>query len=739
MIRGRVTDRGRKSRARVAALLGTSLTTVWATAFGSAAFAQPAPDHAPEHVTVTAPRFEPDTLSLSKLPQPVLDTPQTVTIVTSDLLEQRGTTNLNDALRNMPDISLGAGEFSWQGNNPTIRGFLARNDMYIDGIRDFGSYYRDTFFYQQIEELSGPSSVYFGRGSTGGVINQVSKTPFLTRQISAQLTGGTDNTGRLTIDYNTPLEEMGEGAALRINVMAHNSNVAGRDETLQRRWGLAPSLALGLGTPTRLTLSYPHEEANDIPDYGLPWYFGRPAPVDYSNFYGYDSDFLHTQVNVLTAKIEHDLDTDLTARNTLRLGQYQRQFRISEVVLAPGTLPTTPLNQVQAARNIWKGNSVESIADDQLELAGKWHTFGFEHAFVTGAEFAWENSSPLFENTTGVPTVSLVDPPRHQPFPGTPFARLYSYTTAQSIAFYGVDTVTLDPQWEGTLGLRWDQFSSRFNSITYATVPNVPQAAPTFLNPPVPGTIKSVDAMATYRVGIVYKPVSNGSLYFSHGTSFNPSAESLSQLTSARGLGTQNALLPPEKNHSFEVGTKWQFWDARLETSAALFRLEKDNARIPSTVPGVNILGGSQRVDGFEISLSGTLTDEWHARLGYAYLDSHTTQTAPGGSLLGSPLVNTPKSAGSFWSEYSILPEWTVGLGGQYVSQRLAQNTAASYLRSPPYFTADFLTEYHFTPAYAVRVNVYNLFDRHYIDVIHPFRAVPGAGRSASLTLELKI
>jgi catecholate siderophore receptor len=723
----------------VAALVGTSLTTAWATAWATAAFAQAATDHVPEHVTVTAPRFETDALSLSKLPQPVLDTPQTVTIVTSDLLEQRGTSNLNDALRNMPDISLGAGEFSWQGNNPTIRGFLARNDMYIDGIRDFGSYYRDTFFYQQIEELSGPSSVYFGRGSTGGVINQVSKTPFLIRQLSAQVTGGTDNTGRLTIDYNTPLEEMGEGAAMRINLMAHNSNVAGRDETLQRRWGLAPSLALGLGTPTRLTLSYLHEEANDIPDYGLPWYFGRPAPVDYSNFYGYDSDFLRTQVNVLTAKVEHDLDADLTARNTLRLGQYQRQFRISEVVLAPGTLPTTPLNQVQAARNIWQGNSVESIADDQLELSGKWRTFGFEHAFVTGAELAWENSAPLFENTTGVPTVSLADPPRHQPFPGTPFARLYSQTSAQSLAFYGVDTVTLDPQWEVTVGLRWDQFASRFNSITYATVPNVPQAAPTFLNPPVAATIKSVDAMATYRVGIVYKPVSNGSLYFSHGTSFNPSAESLSQLTSGRTLGTQNALLPPEKNHSFEVGTKWQFWDARLETSAALFRLEKENARIPSTVPGVNILGGSQRVDGFEISLSGTITDDWHARLGYAYLDSHTTATAPGGSLPGSPLVNTPKSAGTFWTEYSILPEWTVGLGGQYVSQRLAQNTAASYLRSPPYFTADFLTEYHFTPAYAMRVNVYNLFDRHYIDVIHPFRAVPGAGRSATLTLEMKI
>ena len=271
--------RNGKGRTRLAALLGTSLSTGLAAWNG--AIAQPA---STEHVIVTDQRFRPEEVSLSKLPQPLLDTPQTVTVVTSDLLEQRGTSNLNDALRNMPDISLGAGEFSWQGNNPTIRGFLARNDMYLDGIRDFGSYYRDTFFYQQIEVLSGPSSVYFGRGSTGGVINQVSKTPFLTRQLSAMATGGTDSTGRLTVDYNLPLEGMGEGAAMRINAMAHTSTVAGRDESLQRRWGLAPSLALGLGTPTRLTFSFLHEEAYDRPDYGLPWYFGRPAPVNPSNY-----------------------------------------------------------------------------------------------------------------------------------------------------------------------------------------------------------------------------------------------------------------------------------------------------------------------------------------------------------------------------------------------------------------------------------------------------------------------
>ena len=702
----------------------------------AAAVAQPVPL---EQVVVDAPRFNPDALALSKFTQPLLDIPQTVTVVTADLLEQRGTANLNDALRNMPDISLGAGEFSWQGNNPTIRGFLARNDMYIDGVRDFGSYYRDTFDYQQIEELSGPSSVYFGRGSTGGVINQVSKVPFLNHDLEAQVTGGTDDTKRITLDYNQPMEELGRGAAVRVNAMVHYSNVAGRDEGAQRRWGLAPSLALGLGTPSRLTLSYLHEQAADTPDYGIPWYFGRPAPVRYSNYYGYDSDYLDTQVNVLNVKAEHDLAPNATVRNTLRLGEYQRQFRVSEGVLAPGTLATMPLDQVQVARNIWQGRSVESIADNQTELSGKWNIFGLAHALVGGVEVAWENSTPLFQNTTGVPAVSLLNPPRAQAFPGTVFSRLYSDTPAQTLAVYGVDTITLDTHWELTGGLRWDQFNTNFHSITYANVANVPQATPSFLNSPAFYDDKHVDAMTSYRIGLVYKPTSNGSLYFSHGTSFDPSAETLSQLTSGRSLGTQNALLPPEKNRSFEVGTKWRLWNGRFEPSAALFRLEKVNARIPSDVPGVDILGGSQRVDGFEASLSGAITTNWRVRLGYAYLDSHTTATAPGGSLPAAPLVNTPKDALSFWSEYALLSEWSVGLGGQYVSQRLAQNTAASYLTSPAYFTADAESQYRLSPTYTLRLNVYNLADRHYIDEIHPFRAVPGAGRSATLTLEMKL
>lgn len=726
------TQRSFWSRFAAKLFLGTSISTL---GFMPVAHSQTSEPRVAEHVTVTSERYGAAQLSLSKLPAPLQDTPQSVTIVTSDLLRERGTSNLNDALRNTPGISLGAGEFSWQGNNPTIRGFLARNDMYMDGIRDFGSYYRDTFNYEQLEVLSGPSSVYFGRGSTGGVINQVSKTPHLREDIYASASLGTDNTRRLTVDYNQPLSEL--GAAVRVVGMVHVANVADRNTGKQRRWGLAPSLALGLGTPTRLTVSYLHQEANDIPDYGIPWYFGRRAPVDFSNYYGFDSDYLKTNVNLLTVKLEHDFSANLQFRNTMRYGQYGRDFRISEGLLAPGTTAATPLPSVQVARNIWQGTSTESLGTEQAEITARFDSWGFAHTLVSGVEASWENSTPLFQNTTGVPTLNLLAPAQHLAFTGSVFPRLYAETPAASLAAYAVDTIKLDEQWELTVGFRWDQFTSHFKSTTYATVPNHPQAAPTVLNPPFNSQVKNVDPIITYRLGVVYKPMVNVSFYFAHGTSFNPSAESLSQLTSARALGTQNAFLPSEKNKSFEVGAKWSLFSKRLEATAALFRLEKENARIPGTVAGVNVLGGAQQVDGFELSLWGNITPEWRVQAGYSYLDSHTVATATGGSLLGAPLVNTPKDAATFWSNYELLPEWTIGLGGQYVSQRLAQNTSTTYLVSSPYYTLDASSSYRINANYMIQLNFYNLTGRDYINEIHPFRAVPGAGRSAMLTLSV--
>jgi catecholate siderophore receptor len=235
------------------------------------------------------------------------------------VIQEQGSTTLRDTLRNVAGISLAAGEGGAQGDNLTIRGFTARNDLFIDGMRDFGSYYRDPFDTEEVEVLQGPSSVTFGRGSTGGVVNQASKTPELNHFMNVGLDFGTDNTRRATIDLDLPLPSLGSGSAFRLNAMGDIGDVAGRDVAENRRDGFAPSLVFGLGTPTRITLSYLHENADDVPDYGLPWLFNGAAPVNRVNYYGLaDANFLRTDDDIATAKVEHDVNSHLTLRDQLR-------------------------------------------------------------------------------------------------------------------------------------------------------------------------------------------------------------------------------------------------------------------------------------------------------------------------------------------------------------------------------------------------------------------------------------
>jgi catecholate siderophore receptor len=687
---------------------------------------------APEQVLITGQRpgdYKVQAPALTKLTEPLLDTPQSIDVVPEQVLQDRAVTNLNDALRNVPGISLGAGEFSWQGNNPTIRGFLARNDMFLDGLRDFGSYSRDPFNLQQIEVLEGPASVLFGRGSTGGVINQASKMPTLDSFVSGNIVGGTDLTRRATVDIDEPLPDLGPDAAFRFNAMVHAQSVAERNGADQSRFGLAPSLALGIGTPTRLTLSYFDQTANDVPDYGVPWFGTVPASVPRQNFYGVKSDFLKTGTDVGTFKVEHDLTSDIMLRNTVRYANYTRDFRLSEPII---TAPVgTPLSAVNVSFNIWSGKSTETMAWDQAEALSHFTIAGIGNTVVTGIEGGRESSAPEFDNSSGVPTVPLLNPNPDRPFiAASTFPRLIANTIAWSFAAYALDTVKLGEEWEISAGIRWDYFGSHYRAVRYSTT--------------TPGLVVGnddvtrIDRMPSYRGAIVYKPATNGSIYFDYGTSFNPSAETLSQITSGRSLGIGNADLAPEKNQTFELGSKWDVLDSRLSLNGAVFWLEKENARVPDpNNAGFNILAGTQRVKGFDVGAVGRITDDWQIFAGYTYLDGKVAKSAAGAAPVGSLLPNTPKNSLSFFSEYRLGGGFEVGAGGQYVSGRLAQNTAP--LRAVPgYWTFDAMAKYDLSEKMSLQLNMNNIFDKYYYDALHPFHVVPGAGRVALLTLNFK-
>lgn len=720
---------------RAAALLagsGIGVTHFNAAYADEAAAAGPESGSALEQVLVFGQKdaYKIDTSSLSKLAVPSIEVAQSINSISEQELQDRAVTDFNQALHTVPGVTIGAGEFRSLGNTPTIRGFVARTDIFLDGIRDYGDYYRDPFNLESIEVLEGPAGVLFGRGSIGGVIEQATKLPKLRSFIGGTVTGGTDDTRRATLDINEPLTALGDGAAFRLNVMGHEADVTDRDVAHTSRYGVAPSLALGLGTPTRLTLSYLHQYNDDIPDYGIPYLGTLPAPVRRENFYGFRSDYLRTRTDVATIKLEHDLSDSFTIQNQARYASYARDLRFTEPLIATTIHASTPPAAVNVTRNVNTGRSVDSLLWDQFFGTVHWSVGGVESITVLGIEGGHERATPQFDNSNGVPTTPLLTPNENQPFTATvTFPRYTTHLTANSVAPFFLDTVKLGTQWEATLGYRWDYFDVDYSDVNYSTTkPGVISKT---------DRIQHTDEMGSYRAALTYKVAANGNLYFAYGTSFNPSAEDLSLISSSRSFSLNNAQLSPEKNRTYELGSKWALSQG-LNLSGAIFRLEKENARIPDPDNVlVNILGGTQRVDGAELRLEGQITSKWRADGGYEYLDSKVTQSAPGAAPVGAPLMNTPKHALTFWTVYELLPRLEVGGGGRFVSSQYTQN-APPIKTVPGFWTFDAMAKFAVTANVAAQINVNNLTNRFYYDQLHFFHVVPGPGRTALLSLTVR-
>jgi catecholate siderophore receptor len=657
-----------------------------------------------------------------KFSEPLLDTPQTITTVSQKLMQEQAATTLRDALRNVAGISLAAGEGGAQGDNLTIRGFTARNDLFMDGMRDFGSYYRDSFNTQEVEVLQGPASVTFGRGSTGGVVNQTSKTPRLAPAISGGLDFGTDLTRRLTLDVNEPLTVLGSGAAFRLNVMGDEGNVAGRDVAENRRWGVAPSLALGLGTSTRWLFSYLHQAADDIPDYGIPWLFNGPAPVNRNNYYGFqDGNYLRTYVDMGTAKVEHDVNANVMIRNQIRYANYERDVLITEPQIPAGVKLTTPLSSITATRHEIGVDSVETYLDDQFDVLAHFETVSLRHTFVTGVELSRETSDPTRPTWTNVPGTNLLDPDPSQPFSGTSTITSIVHTTAITSSAYALDTVALGRKWDLTGGIRWDRMDTDYSQSVK------PAAA-----------FSRIDEMPSWRAALVYKPMPIGSVYFAAGTSFNPSAETLS-------LSAANAGLDPEKNITYEFGSKWDLPQNRLSLRGALFRTEKLNAREPDpTNPLLNVLAGNQQVDGVEASVTGRITSRWDILSSYAHLNGRVTSSDYYPLAVGARLANVPANTFNFWTNYHFPRRWDTGFGGNFVSSRSASSTVpldpvtGLVKQVPGYWVFNAMVSHPIAEHLDLQLNLINIANRYYYDELHPAHIVLGPGRSALIGLRFR-
>ena len=683
-------------------------------------------DDTPTQIVVTGVR----SLTSDKIPEGAAHAPQSITVISHKTLEQQATSRLQDALKNVPGITLNAGEGSARGDSVNLRGFPAYNDFFLDGIRDAAIYSRDSFNTETIEVFKGPSAILFGRGSTGGAINQVSKAPTLAPIYAATVVGGTNSEIRATADIDQPLSD---NAAIRINAMGENSGVAERDLVHNRRWGVAPSLSVGIGGPDTLTVEYLHQEQNDTPDVGIPFINGLPAPVPRSADYGLSTDRFQATVNVATAHYQHKFSDAVKISDTLRYGDYRDfdrfnapNFGYSGSPGAPGL--DTPLDQVLVGRDSPSSSDHRTNLTNQTDLTANFTTGPISHTLVAGTEFSREQDNTVrYVNPFGkpgeTPATSLLDPDPHEASPVEP-GKTLGITTAYETGAYLIDTVHIGQMFDVSGGVRYDRFSAHYRPTAL-----ISGVSPASLIP-----LDHVDNVWSPRASVVFKPNEHMRLYASYGTSFDPSAEALS-------LNAKTANLGPVKATSYEVGAKVDLLGGRLVSTVAIFRTQIDNAQVTDPDhPTQLVLAGNQRVDGVELGLTGHLTRKWEITAGYTYLDGKTVASTTTATV-GKQLANVAHNAFNLWTEYEFSDQFELGVGGNYLGRRYADFAQQAIM--PSYVLVDTMAAWNPTKRLTLRVNVNNLFNKlawqnSYYSTAAENHVIPVPGRTALFTAAIR-
>lgn len=727
-------------------------------------------------IIVTGHRDSDDVVS-AKSTRPLIDTPQTITVVSAQTLRKQKLLSLRDALSTLPGITFGAGEGGGgYGDKINLRGYTADNDITQDGVRDSAQYSRtDPFNLQQIEVYNGANSVYNGSGSVGGTINLVSKVPLPEDLTIAQASVGTDSYYRATIDSNVRVSDF---VAVRLNAMYHENDVPGRDVEAYQRWGVAPAVTLGVGGPTSLTLAYVHQEDDNKPIFGVPYYaaVGGPIPgIDDSDYFGIvNLDRQRTKLDRLTATFDHAFSDKLSIRNLTRWQRVAQPTVTSapqgDYCLAGGVLPTGAACAAGQQPGFYyprgpRGLVREQVNDllyNQTDLRADFTTGGLAHSLVIGVSAAQEDYSltqaQLLRNPGGA-LPDPVQPPIDWANPDTvwrgPVNRLLTGKSrghSTNIAGYVFDTVKLSDTFELNGGLRYERNEGRFRADSYAT-----PAAGGGITASVPS--RSEETLFSYRAGLVFKPVQAVSLYAAYANARTPSIASVRLgCTSGSGATFVNFCdVAPERAKSYEIGAKAEVGHMLL--TAALFRNERSNFRVPAndpSIPDPQVLDGRARVDGIALGASGNITKNWVVFANYTYLDSKVLQSVSDACLAapsaacgnsatvldpqrGNSLQQTPRHSGSLFTSYSFPFGLQLGYGLTYQgSFALNQSTLAApeQFRSKDWLTHRLFASYAVTKGLTAQVNVQNVTnERYFTGIRNNGWAMPGEERSAVFSL----
>lgn len=701
-------------------------------------------------------------LSSPKFTAPLVDTPQTIVVIPREIFEQQGAANLSDVLRNTPGITFTAGEGGnvASGDTFTMRGFDTSGSIFVDGVRSSGAVSRDIYNTEQVEIAKGPAGADTGRGGSSGYVNLVTKTPQSTDFIRGSASYGVaeqagEDQRRTNIDINRSLGDTLPGAAFRLNLVGQDSGVSGRDYVENQSWGVSPSLALGLGSPTRLIVAANYDKQNNLPDSGVPSVAAReglyldPAggsttliPVSspvtgdiFGKFYGLvNEDYEHVTQRSVLARVEHDFTPDVKLSNQTKLGDTHRDAVTSYI--QNGSSYNAGTNVVTPRRI--RSETDNEILSNQTNLTTRFDTGFIEHTLSSGLELTRETQfSPTYTAVDGPPTdANNPDPTRPASALQTPTRAAnnpYTDTRIDTAALYAFDTLKLHEKLLFNASARIEHYSIDAETLTTGFTPL---------------RVSTDDTLFTWKTGLVFKPRPEGSLYVAYGNSFTPPGTNFSFSTTAGNAN--DPALDPQEAVNYEAGIKWEFFNKRLSTNLAFFRSINSNVatNIGTTAIPVIVYDTEQKAEGVEFGISGKITSEWLVFGGVGFID--TEISSPNTATTdGAALRFTPRLSGNIFTTYALTKKLTIGGGAQYVETvsrsnnstiaGSATNATDSYvlLGVPSYWLFNALAAYGVNDHLTLRLNVNNVFDEDCYRINNNGgRIYPGATRTWVLSAD---
>lgn len=683
---------------------------VASTLVGSAAFAQDAkPPVLPEVTIVGAADTGYDqktSITATKTDTLLRDTPQAITVITRELINDQAMQSIADAIRYVPGIAPAQGE----GNRDAavFRGNSSTSDFYLDGIRDDVQYYRDFYNIERVEALKGANAMIFGRGGSGGVINRVSKQAQWQPVREAMLSAGSHSHKRAAIDVGGAVNA---DVAVRVNAMAEQSDSYRNGVELERK-GINPTMLIRAGKNTSVSLGLEHFRDDRIADRGIPSFNGRPYDTDVSTFFG-NAELSPTavRVNAFTALLEHDFGNGLQLRNRTRIANYDKYY---QNVYASGAVSAST---GRVAIGAYRDATDRTNRFNQTDLTYTLQSGPVRHKLAAGFEVGRQETDST--RRTGVfPGAAVMVPAASPVYTGGvafPAINTSNHSIATVASVYLQDQIEFSPRWQAVAGLRYDRFSVDFTN----------RLAPSN------GAFEVTDSPVSPRVGLIYKPAEAMSLYASFSRAFVPRAGD--QLTS---LSATNKAFDPEQFDNVELGFKWDVTPV-LAATAAIYRLDRSNVVVPGEVTGTSILVDGQTSKGLELGLSGKLNRAWSVMGGYAYQDAALTANQSATVRSGARLAMVPEHTFSLWNRYDVNEQFGTALGIVY---RDSLYTATTNTVTLPSFTrVDGALFYRIDKQYQLQLNVENLFDKKYYASAHNDNNItPGAPRSFKVTLHAR-